>query len=57
MKQRELIKRLGKLGFHFERHGANHDIYTDGKTKIPIPRHKEMKEALAKAIIEQAELK
>ncbi len=36
MKQRELIKRLGKLGFHFERHGANHDIYTDGKTKIPI---------------------
>ena len=48
MKQRELIKRLGKLGFHFE---------TDGKTKIPIPRHKEIKEALAKAIIEQAELK
>jgi len=39
MKQRELIKRLGELGFRFERHGANHDLYTDGKIKIPIPRH------------------
>ncbi|MCI9042245.1 type II toxin-antitoxin system HicA family toxin [Dubosiella newyorkensis] len=57
MKQRELIKRLGELGFRFERHGANHDLYTDGKIKIPIPRHKEIKEALAKKILEQAGLK
>ena len=27
MKQRELVKKLQSVGFEFERHGGNHDIY------------------------------
>ena len=27
MKQRDLIKKLESIGFQFERHGGNHDIY------------------------------
>lgn len=29
MKQRDLIKKLEGVGFTFERHGGNHDIYTE----------------------------
>ncbi len=51
MKQRELIKRLEKAGFKFNRHGGDHDIYTRGADAEQIPRHKEIKENLAKSII------
>ena len=30
MKQRELIKKLQKAGFKFERNGGNHDVYRRG---------------------------
>ena len=31
------IKELESLGFVFQRHGANHDIYRNPETKISIP--------------------
>lgn len=51
MKQRELIKRLERAGFIFDRHGGNHDIYIRNDKIEKIPRHKEINEQLAKAIL------
>ena len=51
MKRRELIKRLEKGGFVFGRHGGSHDIYVRGTEREEIPRHKELNEMLAKAIL------
>lgn len=51
MKQRELIKQLEDGGFVFERHGSNHDVYTRGDEQETIPRHNEINERLAKAIL------
>ena len=51
MKQRELIKKLESIGFKFERHGGNHDIYRRGNDIEKVPRHKEINEMLAKAIL------
>ncbi len=54
MKQRDLIKRLKKLGFDFHHHGGSHDIYSNGKIKVQVPRHREIAEKLANKIIKQA---
>lgn len=51
MKQRELVKRLEAAGFVFYRHGGNHDIYIRENQIERIPRHKEVKEKLARAIL------
>lgn len=51
MKQRELIKRLERAGFIFDRHGGNHDIYIRNDKIEKIPQHKEINEQLAKAIL------
>lgn len=51
MKQRDLVKKLENIGFEFERHGGNHDIYRRGSDLEQIPRHKEINEKLAKAIL------
>ena len=51
MKQRDLIKRMENAGFEFERHGGNHEIYRRGEDEEKIPRHREIKEALARSII------
>lgn len=53
MKTRDLIKRLEKAGFVFERHGGNHDIYVRGNDVVQVPRHRESNEALARAIIKK----
>ncbi|MGL4485044.1 MAG: type II toxin-antitoxin system HicA family toxin [Anaerovoracaceae bacterium] len=53
MKQRELIKGLEKLGFVFQRHGGNHDIYIRGQDIERIPRHKEINERLAREILKK----
>lgn len=57
MKKRDLEKLLAKNGFYLKRHGADHDIFTDGKKKIQVPRHKEINELLAKSIIKKLGLK
>lgn len=53
MKQRDLVKKLENAGFVFERHGSNHDVYARGMEKEEVPRHKEIDERLAKAIIKR----
>lgn len=51
MKQRDLIKKLEDAGFAFIRHGGNHDIYKRNNDEEKIPRHREVNEKLAKAIL------
>ena len=51
MKQRDLIKKLEAVGFEFKRHGTDHDIYERDGVIEQIPRHREINEKLAKAII------
>lgn len=57
MKRRDLIKLFENNGWWLMRNGANHDVYTNGKATEPIPRHSEIKENLAKAIIKRRGLK
>lgn len=54
MKRRDLVKKLEEHGFYYYRDGANHDIYSDGKTKVPVPRHREIVETTAKKILKEA---
>jgi len=51
MKRRDLIKKLEKAGFTLERNGGSHDIYTRKSDMETIPRHNEINEKLAKAIL------
>jgi len=53
MKRKELIKLLEKGGFQFERHGGSHDIYVRNSEREEIPRHREINEQLAKAILKR----
>ena len=53
MKQKDLIRELLALGCILIRHGAKHDWYQNPNSKVsqPVPRHKEIKEHLARHII------
>ena len=51
MKQRDLIKKLEAVVFILELYGGNHDVYVRGEDKEQIPRHKEINEVLARAIM------
>lgn len=53
MKRTDLIKQLEAGGFVFDRHGSSHDIYIRGEIKETIPRHREIDERLAKAILKR----
>jgi len=55
MKRRDLIKKLTEMGCTLIRHGAKHDWYSNPETKQsqPVPRHTEINENLAKAIIKK----
>ena len=53
MKRADLIKKLEDGGFVFDRHGSSHDIYVRRNTKETIPRHREIDERLAKAILKR----
>lgn len=57
MKRRDLIKLFERNGWRLLRSGANHDIYSDGTHCEAVPRHGEIKENLAKAIIRRRDLK
>lgn len=57
MKQKDLIDLLKKNGWWELRQGANHIIYTNGVVNETIPRHRELNEQLAKAIIRRRGLK
>ena len=51
MKQRDLLKLFNRNGWRLIREGGIHMIVTDGKEVEAIPRHKEINEQTAKAII------
>ncbi len=57
MKRTDLIKLLERNGWYLKRNGAEHDIYTNGSNIETVPRHREIKENLAKAIIKRRGLK
>jgi mRNA interferase HicA len=54
MKKRDLEKELIGLGWWLKREGGNHEIWTNGEDSEPVPRHREVKENLAKKIIQVA---
>ena len=53
MKRTDLIHTLEQMGCVLLRHGARHDWYHNPTTKIsqPVPRHREIRDTLAKHII------
>lgn len=55
MKYRDLVQRLKELGWYLHRQGGNHEIWTNGSESMPVPRHTEIKELLAKSILKKAE--
>ena len=57
MKTKDFIELLERNGWKFKRHGSNHDIYTKGGGRESVPRHREIDEDLAKAIIKRRGLK
>jgi predicted RNA binding protein YcfA (HicA-like mRNA interferase family) len=54
MKRLDLEKRLSSLGWFMVRHGSRHDVWSDGEREIVIPRHNEINEYTAKAILKEA---
>jgi mRNA interferase HicA len=50
---RDLIRQIEEAGGVFIRHGGKHDWYQNPVTKIsqPVPRHREIKEYLARHIL------
>ena len=57
MRRKDLVKLLERNGWTKAREGANHTIYIKGDKIEPIPRHNEIAEALARAIIKRQGLK
>jgi mRNA interferase HicA len=53
MKRVDLIKAIEAMGCELARHGAKHDWYRNRETGVsqPVPRHREIKEWLARRII------
>lgn len=53
MKRINLIRVIKRKGCILIRHGTNHDWYQNPESKAsqPIPRHREIKESLARHII------
>jgi mRNA interferase HicA len=56
MKKKDLEKRLSRHGWWFDRHGGNHDVWTNGEIFESVPRHNEVNENLAKKILKKAEI-
>ena len=56
MKRRDLIRQLEQKGYKLVRNGSEHDIYAKGSSEIAVPRHKEINEITAKAILRKASI-
>jgi predicted RNA binding protein YcfA (HicA-like mRNA interferase family) len=52
LKRVDLIRELERAGCVLARHGGRHDLYLNPATgqRQPVPRHREIDEALAKHI-------
>ena len=56
MKQKELLDLFYRNNWRVLREGSNHIIVTNGTDIEAVPRHKEINEQLAKAIIKRRKL-
>ena len=54
MRRRELEKKLLNPAWELVRHGRKHDIWANGECEIAVPRHNEVNEYTAKAILKEA---
>lgn len=54
MKRRHLEKKLTELGWYFDRHEGNHDVWTNGELKI-LSRGIMISENLSRGIIKIAQ--
>jgi mRNA interferase HicA len=54
VKRRELEQKLKQLGWSLFRHGGRHDIWRSGERELAVPRHREINEYTAKAILKEA---
>jgi len=57
MKRRVLLQNLAALGWSFERHGGKHDVWRRGEHTEAVPRHTEINDRLATAILARAKRK
>ena len=57
MKRRDLIQLLEANGWKLARHGDKHDVWEKGGQRESVPRHREINELLAQAIIRRHGLK
>jgi predicted RNA binding protein YcfA (HicA-like mRNA interferase family) len=55
MKRNAFVKILNGKGVYFLHNGSNHDIFIHKATgkKIPVPRHTEIENKLARAILKE----
>jgi mRNA interferase HicA len=56
MKRRELERRLRCLDWTLQRHGGKHDVWANADASFTeyVPRHTEINERLAQAILRRA---
>ena len=54
MKHKELVRQLKALGWYMKRQGGNHEIWTNGEEFQAVPRHREINEYTALAILRRA---
>lgn len=57
MKQRDLLNLFYKKGWWVAREGGSHIVLTNGTQVESIPRHREVNEKLAKALVKRRGLK
>jgi len=53
VKRRDLEQKMAELGWRFLRSGGRHDVWTDGEREEAVPRHREINEQLARAILQR----
>ena len=54
VKRRDLLRRLADLGWHLDRQGGAHEVWRKGERIMPVPRHTEINEHTARAILRDA---
>lgn len=55
LKRRDLETKMAEHGWRFLRSGGRHDVWTDGEREEAVPRHREISERLALAILRRIE--
>lgn len=52
--RRELERKRKQLGWSLFRHGGRHDVWRRGSRELAVPRHREINEYTANAILKEA---